>query len=485
MKKNLTKSFVLGIISAVALALAACGGGDDAPQATPAPTPAPDAPAVVEPIPAEIDEPTEEEGEVVRDLGGLEIVIGNWWGDMDTDSYVPETAHAEAMLDQRIYFQERYNFRVVERFIAGWGEMAEVAATSIIGGDPAATVFILEPQWWSPLQVQGMWAPLEGPSIDFTNRDYVSWNLNMINATEVGGVPYAFVNTDLVGGGIFFNLRLFEEAGLDAELPFDLLMAGDWTWDAFIDIAMQLNRDVDNDGVIDVWGCAGGGGWAFQKALASNNASYVVRHGDGTFENATNTPEFAETMNWIRSWQELGFVMPTVEGGEWNWWMEAFATGQAAMTSGFDWMSWGDLGGMSDTIGFVPFPMGPRATQHQFSATTNLHAIPHQYADRVDDIMFALGLWWTEPEGWRDPYGWVSTAFTLFAHPRSVEESLVLFNRNQDLIFPPLQLFIPGLDSGGTGALFDWHVWDLEQDVSGLIEAAQGQVNSLVDEANS
>ena len=479
MKLKFKLSF-LSILSIVALLLIACGGGDDAPQATPAPTPAPDAPDA--PAVIEVDEPSEP----VRDLGGLEIVIGNWWYATDTDTYEPATAHGEAMLDQRIYFENRYNFRVFERPIATWEEMAGIAATSILAGDPAATVFVLEPQWWSPLQQQGMWAPLVGPSIDFTDRTNVPWNYNYYVAASVNGVPYAFVQQDLVGGGVFWNLRLFEEAGLDAELPFDLVMAGEWTWDRFIEIANQVTRDVDNDGVIDIFGFAGIGGWTFQKAMASNNAGYVYRHVDGTFENRTNTPEFAETLNWIRSWQEQGFVMPPPEGGyEWNWWMEMFTTGQAAMTTGFDWMSFGDFAGMTDTIGFVPFPMGPRTTQHQFSTTANLLAIPIQFADRVDDIMFALELWWTEPEGFRDPYDWMNVHFTLWDHPRTVEESLLYFNRNQDLIFPPLQMFIHGLDGAGTGALFDWHVWNMDWDVGSIIESAQGQMEALVEEANN
>ncbi|HOR29689.1 MAG TPA: sugar ABC transporter substrate-binding protein [Candidatus Sumerlaeota bacterium] len=47
----------------------------------------------------------------------------------------------------------------------------------------------------------------------------------------------------------FFNLDMFEEAGVEVPGP-------DWTWDDYLEIARKLTRDRDGDGNIDVWGSA-------------------------------------------------------------------------------------------------------------------------------------------------------------------------------------------------------------------------------------
>jgi ABC-type glycerol-3-phosphate transport system substrate-binding protein len=50
---------------------------------------------------------------------------------------------------------------------------------------------------------------------------------------------------------LFFNKRLFREAGLDPNLPYDMQKAGTWTWSAFIDVCKKLTRDTNNDGRMD------------------------------------------------------------------------------------------------------------------------------------------------------------------------------------------------------------------------------------------
>ncbi|MDR3173520.1 MAG: hypothetical protein LBU19_04655 [Treponema sp.] len=89
----------------------------------------------------------EKTGEQVRDLGGIEIVIGNWWADYDTASYKPNSAEAKKTLEWRREIQRKYNFTMREANIADWGQMQELVSTSIMAGDPVARIFALQPDW--------------------------------------------------------------------------------------------------------------------------------------------------------------------------------------------------------------------------------------------------------------------------------------------------------------------------------------------------
>lgn len=52
-------------------------------------------------------------------------------------------------------------------------------------------------------------------------------------------------------GGIYFNKRLLEEAGITADSIYELQENGEWTWDKFEELCSQVQADTDNDGVID------------------------------------------------------------------------------------------------------------------------------------------------------------------------------------------------------------------------------------------
>ena len=51
--------------------------------------------------------------------------------------------------------------------------------------------------------------------------------------------------------GIYFNKRLLQEAGIDPESIYELQRNKEWTWDKFEELCQQVQKDTDNDGVID------------------------------------------------------------------------------------------------------------------------------------------------------------------------------------------------------------------------------------------
>lgn len=447
--------------------LTACGDNDDEPQATE--------------LPEEVEDSTIEEADLPeRDLGGKEFVIAQFWGGYDTDDYEPQTAEQEALLEWRRYVEERYNFRMREVAVGGWGDFNDgLVTTSILAGDAVGDIIHLDPSWFFNGLQQGLFADVS--NFDFTTTSANAWNQQMIDVATIEGNQYGFAVGHFTAGGIHFNQRLFEEAGLDPELPYELVANGEWTWDVFLDLAHQLTRDPDNDGYNTTFGLATHAGDILLRAIFSNGAQYVGRDENGQFYNATNTPEFLEALQFVDNLQHEGVMMPQPEDSEWNWFQEAFWDGHAAMRSAGHYVFADNIEHMEDPWGFVPFPKGPRVTDHYTFGFLNISVIPHYFTEEeIDDLLFAYELWTTTPEDFRDPDLWMSSELTMQSNPRSVYESIANYTRVPELQLFPFHLAIPGIEVGPD---LDWHVWGDDAPAQ-LVERVQARWDSHINVAN-
>jgi len=447
--------------------------GDDEPEVVDAPTEAEtEAPTEAEVV-DDVDPPS-------RDLGGREFVIAQWWGGYDTDDFEPQNAQQEAVLEWRRYIEERYNFRMREVNVGGWDAFSDgTVMASILAGDALGDIIHLNPVWFFGGQAQGLFADVSG--WDFATTDAIPWNQAMIDTATFGDAQYGFTLGHFTAGGIHFNQRLFQEAGLDPELPYELVASGEWTWEKFMELAHTLTHDPDNVGYNTTFGLATFGQDILHRAVFSNGAEYVGRDADGNFFNATNTPEFMEALQFVYDLQHEGVMMPQPEDSEWNWFQEAFWDGHAAMRSAGHYVFQDNLNNMEDPWGFVPFPMGPRATTHYTFGYLNFSVIPHYFTEQeIDDLLFAYNLWVTVPEDFRGPDVWKSSAYTLQYNPRSVDESIALHTRDASRQSFPFQMAIPGIDIGPD---LTWEVWSGDAPAQ-LVERIQARWDSHINVAN-
>lgn len=452
------------------IVLAACGTDD------------PESP--VEPdvgIDVDLGEDDPIEDEVIRDLGGREFVIAQWWGGYDTDDFEPANAQAEAVLAWRRYIEQRYNFRMREVNVGGWDYFADGnIMASIVAGDASGDIIHLNPNWFFNGLAQGLFADVS--AWDFTTTPSHSWNQSMIETATFDGAQYGFTLGHFTSGGVIFNQRLFQEAGLDPELPFELVASGEWTWDKFMELAHQLTRDPDNVGYNTTFGLATFGQDIINRAVFSNGAQYVGRNADGTFFNATNTPEFMEALQFVYDLQHSGVMMPQPEDTEWNWFQDAFWNGHVAMRTVAHYVFQDTLNNLEDPWGFVPFPMGPRVNEHLSFGYLNFSVIPHYFTEQeIDDLLFAYKLWTTTPEDFRGDDVWISSALTLQYNPRSVHESIALHTRDASRQAFPFQLAIPGIELGPDLA---WDVWGSGYAPAQLVDRIQARWNSFINVAN-
>jgi ABC-type glycerol-3-phosphate transport system substrate-binding protein len=259
----------------------------------------------------------------------------------------------------------------------------------------------------------------------------VEWSQAIKQAFTQNGKTYAFG----IGMGrmsypmvVYFNKRLFREAGLDPNLPYDLQKSGEWTWDKFLEICERLTRDIDNDGITDTYAITGFEADSIAGLIFSNNGKYIGRDSDGKFYNAMSEPNFIEGIQFAKDLVARGFWVPAPDGAEWDWGRTtAFHDAHAAMIfqEVYSTGSWED---MSDDWGLVFVPRGPRASEYHTYISENVYVIPFNLAkEDAEDIMFAFDLYTDPlpydieyPDYWKDG-GW---GYSRFRDTRAVDETL-------------------------------------------------------------
>jgi len=425
---------------------------------------------------------------VARTLRGMNISIGTHWSDYNTAVIPPMNSWTgsdfqERELDYRKRLLAEYNFTMSEKTIATYHEMPQVTATSIMAGKPAATVFMLQPDWALSLYRQNLLYPVSTRRIINWNSDSpVEWNKSVTEAFKFNNRSYAFS----AGYGrsehaicVFWNKRLFKEAGLDPNLPYDLQKNGTWTWEKFLEIAKILTRDINNDGIIDTYAMPGDlSTYILDAFVAGNKAMYVDKDRNGKLVNATNRPEFVEAIRFYMRLRDEGVMKPKPAGNNvpWNWHIPEFNDGKVAMRIDQQSLATNDLRNMNDDWGIVLPPKGPRAKNYVVFNDENVMVIPARgYTEaQLDAILWAVQSWVTQVDD-----NWRLREYPNYRDRRAVDETMALI-RDQKLWQWQYHLHVPGLNRGGIA----WEIWHHDGEPAQLVEAVSQAWNNLIADAN-
>ena len=411
-----------------------------------------------------------------------EIIIGQWWAGWDADTFQPVSDIDRQVLAHRRNMQSQLNIRMRENFIASYGDYFPSMAISIMSGEPNASIYWVEPAWALMMQRQGMVAPIVGnvnlgPAVPGDGR--VDWDQTMMNAFSFEGQRYALsISSHMQPLVLFFNKRLFREAGLDPELPYNMQRDRTWTWANLLPIARQLTRDIDGDGITDIWAFPRDPSTEFLDAVVSSNgAGYVGRDANGRFYNAIGSPEFLEALQFTLLLNDEGFMLPQPEGANWDWAYSAFSDGRVAMLVAPMWAR-DLLQTMTDDWGMVMFPMGPRVNDFVVFSMSHLLVIPSTFPSaKVETIVTAVDMWFRPVD--RSPYAWKDGLWHIFRDTRAIEETMVIV-RDHRRGLAQYHRFIPGLERGNIA----WGMWYHEGDPSQLIEAVTPSWNAIIMDAN-
>ncbi len=476
----------LAAISMAATMVVATGcGAEQTATTTPAPaTPAPAAEATPAP---EAEAPAEEDGPEVKkdangnpiDLGGMHVIVRDWWshavGDPEAE---PTNAYEEARRDYLDWAQETYNFTIEQAGISGWGSTPEDYNNyAISGGDDQNYVFILRPGM-EAIEAMSNGLMYDLATLDCLDFSEPKWNMTKVHeAYTKGDHIYAMsAETPEPTMGMYFNKRLLKEAGIDPNLPYELQEKGEWTWAKFEELCETIQKDKDNDGVIDQYACVFFTADFYNGAVASNAAHFINKNKDGYF-NALETQETIDALNWALDMIDK-YQYPQPEGTEWDYWVEGFQTGKGAFVAGGTYQAGGEWKDMVDDFGFVCLPKGPNAKDYTNWLTPNPFAIPSCYdADRAWKIAFAYNVYSDPVPGFEDYNGRLSGFRNNFRDNESVDLTIVRMSSNGSSTYHG---WVPGVDMGPQ------LIWGLSKDntPAQAAEAIRDEWQSYIDEAN-
>lgn len=423
--------------------------------------------------------PTVEE-EPAMDLGGMEIIVGDWWSPQETPE--PKNQKEEDTLAYRNEFMKKYNFSIKQIAITDWGGMQELFTTSVMAEDPAAHIFLLEQAWTAQPLANGLLYDLATlDNFDFTED---KWNHNLIKMMTYGNSIYGMASgLSEPRLGVFWNKRLFKEAGLDPDLPYDLQARGEWTLEKYEEICKALTRDTNNDGTIDTYAFANFSVMAIKGAMTIYGSRFINKDASGKFVNDTKKPEFLEAAQWAVDMVKKGYEMPQPEGSNWDWFYAAFHDAKTAMIWDEQYCvsRWAD---MTDDWGFVMLPKKDANTPYREYFKDNVVVMPGIYdKETAEKIAFAYNLWTNPTPGYEDDSeAWKEDYYPKFRDERAVDETLVrmLVDSSTEVI-EEYQPFVYGTDPGPD---FLWEVYGLGKTPAEKLEEMTTKWDTAIEEAN-
>lgn len=420
-----------------------------------------------------------------NELKGADITIGVWWEDLDAFTRQPLSDYEERQFEYLRKIQKDYNFTMKQKNVANWEQMQQRAVLSTMSGTPDASVFVLEAAWAKIMQSRGLLYPVSrSTAVDFApnapGSGKVEWSQAVKSAFTKDGDTYAFG----IGHGrmtypllVFFNKRLFREAGLDPDLPYNMQKDGTWTWDNFINICKRLTRDVNNDGIIDTYAMCMDSDLEMHNAIISSNGANYVGISNGRFVNTSTTPAFLEALNYGRRLRDERVLKPRPEPRNWDWYKNEFTEGRVAMHIEPEWFSQ-HLLNMSDDYGIVMFPKGPKVNDYVVFTDELVYVIPNTFtAQQVDQILKGVELWNTpfdnSPNAWKDQY------YRFYRDTRAIDETLAIV-RSPKIVQYKYHLWVPGLNPGD----IVWNNWVTDLSTSQLVESVTQAWNAVIADAN-
>ena len=505
-RKMLSRLMAASLAAIMTVGMAGCGDNGSSDSSAPSGSGSSDAstPSESGSSDASVDASSEEGGEegaaTVRidpktgepfDLGGMEIIIADWWSPETPDE--PTTDFGEAQLEYQQWLQDTYNFKMVQKTYAGWGwgegSIGEAFVQAATSGTDQNIIWVLTNSAATAADVnQGLMydiTKLDGDVIDLSASKWVD-NGEMENWT-VNGAVYGFVpGRSEPRGGLYFNKTVLKDAGIDPETIYDMQANGTWTWDAWVDIMKQVQRDTNNDGQIDVYGCVQNNGGMVQMCYRSNGGNLVSKDENGKYILTADSDAVKDGLHFAIDTVTNQYFLNygNEDGSNWEEYKERFMNGEAAFMFDDAYCAyypngWLSIDERNVDFGYVMFPKGPNATDYVTNVSNNVYALPASYDDeKARKLMFALDVWTDDVPGYAGYYGLKDQLYQGMRDTRSVDETIEMMASRGvydiNSIIPNFDVNTNFLYSLGVGA-----------DVDAILEQNLAAWQTAVDEFNA
>ena len=364
------------------------------------------------------------------DFGGKTVTIYDYWTG-SADRVEEPTEEQQAQYDYRDWLEATYNVKIEQKQGGDWGSCAEHMINFVSAPDGSYRAYIIEPGKVGSLVANGVAAPI---NYDFSAEKF---NQFTIDAWSMGGKVYGFsTGATEPRGCVYFNKRILTEANIDWNTIYDMQAAGTWTWAAFEDMLKATTQDLDNDGVIDVWGFGGSGDDMYNLAVFGNGGSYFDFDADGKLQPTMNSEATLTALNWGKEMQSK-YWAPTPEGANWDWFKEAWKAGTFAF---YVYQTYGgyndnsEMADMEDEWGCVAFPVPNEGDNYIHVASENTTLIPNVYTEEeVANIMFIVDMWTNATPGYDDEDAWIGNKYN-YTDDRAVDETYAMLRQAEHAV---------------------------------------------------
>ena len=257
-------------------------------------------------------------------------------------------------------FEEKYGGTVTVKGV-GWGEQQSTVISMVNAGE----VCDLAEAHDQNFPVYGAKNIVQDISqyIDLSD-DF--WYDSVTETFTVNGTPYAAgaAATPVV---LYYNKTLFDQNGI--KTPREYFDEGNWTWNTFRDVAMQMTGDTNGDGENDIWGF----GWhdSFYSQLFSTNGITTLNYSTDPISSNYQIPAGQAAFTFVQD----GYLTDKFIMHPDNDFTATFKSGNLAMTCeyGFAGFSAYDC---DYEIGWAPLPQGPSGQKYDCGGSLTGFSIP-------------------------------------------------------------------------------------------------------------
>ncbi|MBR3106265.1 MAG: hypothetical protein IKH30_03655 [Clostridia bacterium] len=369
------------------------------------------------------------------DFGGQTIWIYDWWSS-DDENHSARTAEPDEDTQKRYdyidWLEATYNCKIVETALSDWAGNPSELANMVMNGDNSKLCIIAVASDFAgtPL-ANDLYMPWQ---IDLSGE---KWNKAASDFCTKGGKVYGVhVGKTEPRSCVFFNKRVLTEAGIDPESIYDAQADGTWTWDMMIDMMEKVQRDIDNDGINDIYGMVGSGDELAIGLMFSNNAAFFDYNEEGKLAIACNSQAALDALQMRKTMAE-NYMAPQPEGSNWDWFKDYWKQGTTAFYPGQTWQGFNpnaEMSDMADEWGAVMFPKGPNAETYLAMACDNIYGIPNVYDDETSlKIQQIYDLYTNDTPGVDTEDAWIGDKY-LYTDERAVDETYAMMRQDEHAV---------------------------------------------------
>ena len=377
------------------------------------------------------------------DFGGAKLYIYDYWSSSSNDRKDDPNPEEQAQYDYRDWIMATYNVEIEQVAKGDWGSNSTELVNFYNAPTDDLVLFILPPDFVGGPLSNSVLAPWNNDLIDLTDTE--KWNASTVDFMTLGGQTYGVATgASEPRGCLYFNKRVLEEAGIDWETIYDMQLEGTWTWDAFEEMCAKIQKDTDNDGVIDIWAMTGSNVDLYRVSVYNNGGSFFGKTEDGKLEITANSDNTMEALAWCkRMWETYAFQgIPGEDGSvQWDYYKDAWKQGFCGFYvyqtyGGFNDNS--EMADMADEWGCVAIPVGPHGDTFYTVVSDNVTVIPNVYdAETVAKMTFIYSLWSDATPGYDDEESWIGNKFN-YTDDRAVLETYAMLREPEHNVSDPV-----------------------------------------------